>query len=153
MFLLSFIPDALIQLVVNGVLIAGIIGCVVSFFFGFFVRWMPWIIPYRMLLQIVGLVLLIVGIYFKGGVGVEMEWRERVQKAQEAVRVAEEKAKEANIALEAEKKKKQQVITQNKVVIQEKIVEKQKIIDAECKVSKEALEILNDAAKNPGGKK
>ena len=108
MFLLSFIPDALIQLVVNGVLIAGIIGCVVSFFFGFFVRWMPWIIPYRMLLQIVGLVLLIVGVYFKGGVGVEMEWRERVQKAQAAVKLAEEKAKEANVALEAEKKKKRQ---------------------------------------------
>lgn len=153
MFLLSFIPDALIQLVVNGVLIAGIIGCVVSFFFGFFVRWMPWIIPYRMLLQIVGLVLLIVGVYFKGGVGVEMEWRERVQKAQAAVKLAEEKAKEANVALEAEKKKKQQVITQNKVVIQEKIVTKEKIIDAECKVSKDAIEILNEAAKNPGGKK
>lgn len=153
MFLLSFIPDALIQLVVNGVLIAGIIGCVVSFFFGFFVRWMPWIIPYRMLLQILGLVLLIVGVYFKGGVGVEMEWRERVQKAQAAVKLAEEKAKEANVALEAEKKKKQQVITQNKVVIQEKIVTKEKIIDAECKVSKDAIEILNEAAKNPGGKK
>lgn len=153
MFLLSFIPDALIQLVVNGVLIAGIIGCVVSFFFGFFVRWMPWIIPYRMLLQILGLVLLIVGVYFKGGVGVEMEWRERVAKAQEAVKLAEEKAKEANVALEEEKKKKQKVITEKKVVIQEKIVEKEKIIDAECKVPKEAVEILNDAAKNPGGKK
>ncbi len=153
MFLLSFIPDALIQLVVNGVLIAGIIGCVVSFFFGFFVRWMPWIIPYRMLLQIVGLILLIAGVYFKGGVGVEMEWRERVKSAQESVQIAEEKAKEANVALEAEKKKKQQVITQNKVVIQEKIIEKEKIIDAECKVPKEAVELLNEAAKNPGGKK
>jgi len=153
MFLLSFIPDALIQLVVNGVLIAGIIGCVVSFFFGFFVRWMPWIIPYRMILQIVGLILLIVGVYFKGGVGVEMEWRERVRVAQEAVRIAEEKAKEANIALEAEKKKKSQIITQNKVVVQEKIVEKEKVINAECKISKDVLEIHNDAAKNPGGKK
>jgi len=153
MFLLSFIPDALIQLVVNGVLIAGIIGCVVSFFFGFFVRWMPWIIPYRMILQIVGLILLIVGVYFKGGVGVEMEWRERVRVAQEAVRIAEEKAKEANIALDAEKKKKSQIITQNKVVVQEKIVEKEKVINAECKISKDVLEIHNDAAKNPGGKR
>jgi uncharacterized membrane protein len=113
MFLLSFVPDALIQLVVNGVLIAGIVGCVVSFFFGFFVRWAPWIIPYRMILQIVGLILLIAGVYFKGGVGVEMEWRARVNAAQEAVRIAEEKAKQVNIALEEEKKKKQKVITQN----------------------------------------
>ncbi len=38
MFLLSFIPDALIQLIVNGVLIAGIVGCVVSFFYASFLR-------------------------------------------------------------------------------------------------------------------
>jgi len=106
MFLLSFVPDALIQLVVNGVLIAGIVGCVVSFFFGFFVRWMPWIIPYRMILQILGLVLLIVGVYFKGGVGVEMEWRERVKIAQEQVKAAEERAEKINKDLEKEKKDK-----------------------------------------------
>lgn len=153
MFLLNFIPDALLLWVVNAVLLAGIIGTVVAFFFGFFIRFIPWIIPHRMILQIVSLILLIAGVYFKGGVGVEMEWRERVQKAQEAVKVAEQKAKEANLALEIEKKKKQQVITQNKVVVQEKIVEKEKIINAECKVPKEALEILNEAAKNAGAKK
>jgi hypothetical protein len=38
-------------------------------------------------------------------------------------------------------------------VIQEKIVEKEKIIDAECKVPQEAIDILNEAAKFPGGKK
>ena len=153
MFLLSFIPDALIQLVVNGVLIAGIIGCVVSFFFGFFVRWMPWIIPYRMLLQIVALVLLIVGVYFKGGLGVEMEWRERVRLAEEKVKIAEAKSKEVNTVIQKVYVDRVKTVKDTQIVVQEKIVEKEKIIDAECKVPREAVEILNEAAKNPGGKK
>ncbi len=114
MFLLSFIPDALIQLVVNGVLIAGIVGCVVSFFFGFFVRWIPWIIPYRMILQLLGLILLIAGVYFKGGVGVEMEWRERVKVAQEQVKAAEERAEKINKDLEQTKKEKDRAVAESK---------------------------------------
>lgn len=153
MFLLNFIPDALIQLVVNGVLIAGIIGSVVSFFFGIFVRWMPWIIPYRMLLQIVSLVLLIAGVYFKGGIGVEMEWRERLRVAEEKVKIAEEKSKEVNTVIEKVYVDRIKKVKDTQIIVQEKIVEKEKIIDAECKVPKEAINILNDAAKNPGDKK
>lgn len=153
MWLLSFVPDSLIQWAVNIVLISGIAGVVITTLFKFFIKYFPWIIPYRTILQIISLILLVAGVYFKGGLGVEMEWRERVKKAEEAVKIAEEKAKEANLALQAEQKKKQQVITQNKVVVQEKIVEKEKIINADCKIPKEALEILNEAAKNPGSKK
>jgi hypothetical protein len=149
MFLLSFVPDALIQLVVNGVLIAGIVGCVVSFFFGFFVRWMPWIIPYRMILQILGLVLLIVGVYFKGGVGVEMEWRERVKIAQEQVKAAEERAEKINKDLEKEKKDKDKIVAESKKKIKETIVIQATTIDDKCKVAPEALSIINDAAKKP----
>jgi len=149
MFLLSFIPDALIQLVVNGILIAGIVGCVVSFFFGFFVRWMPWIIPYRMILQLLGLILLIAGVYFKGGVGVEMEWRERVKVAQEQVKAAEERAEKINKDLEQTKKEKDRAVAESKTKIKETIVIQATTIDEKCKVAPEVLSIINDAAKKP----
>lgn len=149
MFLLNFVPDALIQLVVNGVLIAGIVGCVISFFFGFFVRWMPWIIPYRMILQLLGLILLIAGVYFKGGVGVEMEWRERVKVAQEQVKAAEERAEKINKDLERTKKEKDRAVAESKTKIKETIVIKATTIDEKCKVAPEALSIINDAAKKP----
>ncbi len=149
MFLLSFIPDALIQLVVNGVLIAGIVGCVVSFFFGFFVRWMPWIIPYLMILQLLGLILLIAGVYFKGGVGVEMEWRERVKVAQEQVKAAEERAEKINKDLEQTKKEKDRAVAESKTKIKETIVIQATTIDEKCKVAPEVLSIINDAAKKP----
>lgn len=153
MFLLSFIPDALILWVVNAILLAGIAGSVVSFFFGFFIRWMPWILPYRMFLQIISLVLLIAGVYFKGGVGVEMEWRARVADMEAKVAAAEAESKVVNEKIVTVYKDKVRVVKEQQVVIQEKIVEKTKVIDAECKVAQEAIDIINQAAKNPEAKK
>ncbi len=106
-----------------------------------------------MLLQIVGLVLLIVGVYFKGGVGVELEWRERVRIAEEKVRIAEEKSKEVNTVIQKVYVDKIKTVKDTQIVVQEKIVEKEKIIDAECKVTKDVIDIHNQAAKNPGDKK
>jgi hypothetical protein len=153
MFLLNFIPDAFLLWVVNAVLIAGIIGTVVAFFFGFFVRYLPWIVPYRMLLQIVGLVLLIAGVYFKGGVGVEMEWRSRVAEMEAKVAAAEAKSKEVNTVIQEKIVEKIRVVKEKETVIQEKIVNVAVTIDSQCKVLPEAIEIINSASKKPEGKK
>ena len=89
MFLLSFIPDAVLALVVNSILIAGIVGFAASFFFGFVVRWLPSIAPYHLLIQIVSIILLVAGVYFKGGYSVEQEWRSKVAAMQEQIKIAE----------------------------------------------------------------
>jgi hypothetical protein len=153
MFLLSFIPDALILWIVNAILLAGIAGSVISFFFGFFIRWMPWILPYRMLLQIISLVLLIAGVYFKGGVGVEMEWRARVAEMEAKVAKAEAESKEANSKIQTKVVEKIRVVKEKEIVIQEKIANVKVTIDSQCKVSPEAISILNEAAKKPENKK
>jgi hypothetical protein len=153
MFLLNFIPDAFLLWVVNAVLIAGIVGTVVAFFFGFFVRYLPWIIPYRMILQVVALILLIAGVYFKGGVGVEMEWRARVAEMEAKVAAAEAKSKEVNTVIQEKIVEKIRVVKEKETVIQEKIVNVAVTIDSQCKVLPEAIDIINAAAKNPEAKK
>jgi hypothetical protein len=147
MFLLNFIPDAFLLWVVNAILIAGIIGTVVAFFFGFFIRYLPWIIPYRMLLQIVALVLLIAGVYFKGGVGVEMEWRGRVAEMEAKVAKAEAESKNANEQIKTVYVDKVRVVKETQVVIQEKIKTVEVKIDSQCKITSDTIDILNDAAK------
>ena len=147
MFLLNFIPDAFLLWVVNAILIAGIIGTVVAFFFGFFVRYLPWIIPYRMLLQIVALVLLISGVYFKGGVGVEMSWRARVADMEAKVAKAEAESKTANENIKTVYVDKVRVVKETQVVIQEKIKTVEVKIDSQCKITSDTVDILNDAAK------
>jgi hypothetical protein len=146
MFLLNFIPDALIVWVVNAVLISGIVGTIVSFFFGFFARFIPQLYAIRMPLQIISLILLIGGVYLKGGVGVEMEWRAKVSELEAKLVEAETKSAVVNETIKTVYVDKVRVVKEKQIVVQEKIVEKEKIIDAECKIVPETFDILNEAA-------
>lgn len=146
MWMLSFVPDALLALVINGVLIAGIVGFTASFFFGFVVRYLPTIAPYRMMIQVVSIVLLVAGVYFKGGYIVEMSWRARVAEMEQKVALAEEKAKTANAEIRTVYVDKVRVVKETQVVIQEKIKNVEVKIDSQCKVAPEAISILNEAA-------
>ena len=149
MWILSFIPDSFLLYIVNAILIVGAIGSFLFFFVLHRVlRWFPTLAPYYLLLQIASAVLLVAGIYFKGGYSVEMEWRERVRVAQEKAALAEAQAKELNTKLNEEIKKKQKTIVENRIVYQDRIREVAKVIDKECKVAPEAIDIHNAAARN-----
>ena len=149
MWVLSFVPDSFLLWIVNTILIAGLIGT----FSSYFIRFIPPLIPYAGLVKTVGIVLLVAGVYLKGGYGVEMEWRARVAEVEAKVAKAEAQSKEANTVIQKVYVDKIKLVTDTKIVIQEKIVEKEKIIDAECRVAPEAITILNEAAKNPGASK
>jgi hypothetical protein len=152
MWMLSFVPDAMLAWVVNTILIAGIISFVASFFFGYVVRWLPAIAPYHLLIQIVSIVLLVSGVYFKGGYSVEMAWREKVAELEAKVAVAEQKSKEANTQIQTVYVDRVKVVKEKQIVIQEKLKTVEVKIDSNCKVVPEAIDILNEAA-NPGEKK
>lgn len=149
MFLLSFLPDWFLLWVINLILVVGLLGA----FSSYFIRFIPPLIPYANVAKYGGIALLVIGVYFKGGYSVEMEWRERVKEVEAKVAEAEQKSAKVNTVLQKVYVDKVKHITDTKIVIQEKIVEKTKVIDAECKVAPEAIEILNEAAKNPGASK
>lgn len=154
MWLLSFLPDALLMYIINTVLVVGAVG----FFLSFFVlhkilNKFPALAPYHLAIQIVSVILLVAGIYFKGGYSTEMMWRERVKEAEAKIKIAEAQSEQANVDLISARKEKTKVIKEVQVVIKERIKEVEKRIDAECRVDPEAISILNDAARNQGGKK
>ena len=149
MFLLSFLPDSFLLWVINTILLVGLVGTLSSYF----IRFIPPLFPYAGLIKTIGIVLLVAGVYFRGGYGVEMEWRARVAEVEAKVAAAEAKSKEVNTVIQKVYVDKVKIVTDTKIVIQEKIVEKEKIIDAECKVAPEAISILNEAAKTPGASK
>lgn len=149
MWLLTWLPAALLIWIVNLILTVGIIGTAITYFSELFLKYMPWLTPHKMIVQIISLVLLVAGVYFKGGVAVETEWRAKVKEAELKVAQAEDKANKANLKLEEEREKKNKVITQTKVVIQERIVEREAQLNENCVVPPEAISILNDAAKKP----
>lgn len=154
MWLLSWMPDSLLFYFVNIIFVTG----AVSSFLAFFVlhrilNKFPTLAPYHLIIQVVSAVLLVAGIYFKGGYGVEMEWRAKVAELEAKVQAAEEKSKQANVDLEKTRKEKVKIVKDVQVVIKERIKTIEKKIDADCKVDPEAISIINDAAKNVGGKK
>jgi hypothetical protein len=91
-FLWSLIPDWLITILVNGLIIVGLIGISAAWI----ARWVPYFNLYRGPIQLIGIVCLVSGVYFKGGADVERAWRERVKELEAQVAVAEKQSKEAN---------------------------------------------------------
>lgn len=146
MFLLQLLPDAFLSFIVNGILIAGILGFAVSFFFGYAAHYVPQIIPYRMAIQVASIIVLVLGVYLKGGMATEMTWRERVRELEAKVAIAEQQSKDANAELESKINDKVRVVKETQVVIQERIKTVQVNIDSQCKVTTDTVDILNKAA-------
>jgi hypothetical protein len=93
MWILHLLPDSLIAVIVNTILIAGAVTTVA----GFFVKFVPFVNTYRTPVQIAGVLLLTVGVYFQGGYSTEMAWRERVREVEAKVAEAEKKSEETNV--------------------------------------------------------
>jgi hypothetical protein len=147
MWILHFLPDSFILWIVNIILVLGA-GATVA---GFVIKNIPLINQYRLPLQIGGIIALCIGIYLKGGYSVEMTWRERVAELESKIAVAEAQSQQANTDLTKALQQKTKVVKEVQVVIQERIKEVEKKIDAECKIAPEAIDILNDAARNVKG--
>ena len=93
--------------------------------------------------------LLVAGVYFKGGYEVETQWRERAAELQAKIDAAVVKSQETNTVIKTKVVTKIKKIKEVQVQLQKEIVEKEKIINGECVVPKEAIELLNKAAEKP----
>jgi hypothetical protein len=140
-WILNLLPDWVFHLL----LVAGLIGVVVSYI----LKRIPFINQYNTPLRILSILIIIGTVWVKGGRDVQHAWEEKLKEAEAKIAVAQEESKTANVALEQEHKKKQKVIREYAITVKEQIIEKEKIIDAECKIAPEAITILNQSAKNP----
>jgi hypothetical protein len=147
----SIIPDGFIVWVINAVLLTGLVATLASFF----IKFIPFVNSYKLPIQILGIVLLAIGLFFKGGYATEMMWRDRVAAMEEKVAAAEVKSAKINTVIQKVYVDKVKVVKDTQYVIQERIKEVEKLIDKDCRVAPEAVDIHNDAAKNrkPGENK
>jgi hypothetical protein len=149
MWMLSFVPDEILYLVVIGIMFTGIALYALSFF----TRFIPPLIPYSGIARILGTIILVGGIYFYGSYSTEMEWRAKVAELEAKVAIAEQKSTEANTKIQTVVKEKIKYVKETRVVIQEHIKTVEAKIDSICKVAPEAIDILNEAAATPGAQK
>ncbi len=141
MWLLHLLPDSFLIYVINGICIAGAVATVLGFFLG----WVPFVGRWKLPLQLLGIALLVAGVYFKGGYSTEMEWRARVAEVEKKVAVAEAKAKEANTKVQEKIVTKIVKIKEKAEVTKENIRRNREKINAECKLSDEAVAAYNSS--------
>jgi hypothetical protein len=151
MWVLSFVPDSFLLWIVNTILIAGLIGT----FSSYFIRFIPPLIPYAGLVKTVGIVLLVAGVYLKGGYGVEMEWRARVAEVEAKLKIAEEQSAQANAELETKTRETIKYIRGRTEVVREFIDREVVKYDTKfmpggiCEIPREFIKAHNDAAEGP----
>lgn len=142
MWILHLLPDSFLLFVVNLVLFAGLGLTAISFTI---IGWIPGLRNYKTILQILGVVALAAGLYWKGGYSTEMEWRARVAEVEKKVAVAEAKAKQANTHVQTKVVTKIVKIKEKQQVVKERIQQNKEVINRECKLSDEAIAIYNSS--------
>lgn len=143
MWLLSWLPDNIIVILVNTVLILGIVLTVVSTV----LKIVPFINIYRLPLQIAGVVLILIGVWFHGGWAVEAQWRERVRLLEEQVFASEARSAELNEQLGKEIAKKRAARRQLAEATRQNIEQRRDEINAECRLNSTAVEAYNEAVR------
>ena len=151
MWILHFLPDTLILWICNIVLLAGILLTVTAFF----IKRIPVINQYRIPAQVLGIALLVLGVYWRGGYAIEMEWRERVAEAEARVAAAEAKSAEENVKIVTKVVTKTQVIrtrgeTITKYIDREIVRYDEKFAPGGvCEIPQEFIKAHNSAAEAP----
>ena len=147
-WMLNLIPDAMLNWVYWAIIAAGITGVLA----GWLGKWIPFYGNYVKILQPVGIVLLVLGVWLRGGYDVEMSWRAKVAEAEARVAAAEQKSQETNTVIE------QKIVEKTKIIkgkteyitqyLDREVVKKEEIIKyiEQCPVPKEIIDIHNQAA-------
>lgn len=147
-WILDLIPDAVLNWTYWAIIVAGITGVLA----GWLGKWIPFYGNYVKVLRPVGIILLVLGVWLRGGYDTEMAWRDRVAKLEEQVKIAEQKSQETNTVIE------QKVVEKTKVIkgkteyitqyLDREVVKKEEIIKyiEQCPVPKEIIDIHNQAA-------
>ena len=143
MWILQFLPDSLILLATTLLLVLGAVLTVA----GWFAHRLPMIYHYQLPLKIIGGLLLVLGVYLRGGYAVEHEWRQRVAELEEQLKVAQQQSAQVNTVIQ------NRVITKTQV-IKEKADTLVQFVDREvikevnnCPVPQEAIDVHNEAAR------
>ena len=147
-WMVGLVPDAVLSGLYWLIIAAGVTGVLA----GWLGKWIPFYGNYVKILQPVGIVLLVLGVWLRGGYDTEMSWRAKVAEAEARVAVAEQQSKETNTVIE------QKVVEKTKVIkgkteyitqyLDREVVKKEEIIKyiEQCPVPKEIIDIHNQAA-------
>ena len=145
---ISLIPDAVLNWVYWAIIAIGLTGVLA----GWVGKFIPFYGSYVKILQPIGIVLLVLGVWLRGGYDVEMSWRAKVADVEAKIAIAEKQSQETNTVIE------QKVVEKTKVIkgkteyitqyLDREVIKKEEIIKyiEQCPVPKDIIDIHNQAA-------
>ena len=141
MWLLKFLPDWIF----HAVLVAGVLAMVASFV----IKFIPFVTAYRLPIQAVGLVLIVLGVWFQGAMSNEAAWQARVHEMEQKVAAAEVKSAQETVRIVT------RVVTQIQTIkdttnANVQYLEKQvaQDLDRECTLTNASVLLHNSASQN-----
>lgn len=137
---LTFIPDSILAFVLQAICIGG----AGLFILGHLTKWIPLMGRYSLVSRLIGLLLLLPGLYLYGGYGVEMEYRETAKVWKQKLEEYDAKSREVNIQIEEKIVKETKVIKEDteetKALIESM---KAQINNSQCVIGPEFRELYN----------
>ena len=144
MWILHFLPDSVILWFTNAVLLLGIVLAIA----GLFAHRIPLIWQYQLPFKVLGIALLALGVYFRGGYSVEMAWRERVTELETKLAQAHEASEKVNTVVQTRIVTKTKIIKEKADTIVQYVDRDREIVkfDTTCPIPQEAIDVHNEAA-------
>ena len=144
-WIISLIPDSIFIWITYAIIAAGV-GLYVA---SKLVIWIPMMGQYKLPAEVIGVVLLSVGMYLFGSYGTEMIWRARVEELEAKVKAAEEKSQQVNVVIQERVVTKIKVVKENVYVNREIIKEVAgKQLDAQCTLPQSTISLHDTASRN-----
>jgi hypothetical protein len=140
-WLLQLLPQSVLYIIIHAAIAVGVVGLLVASF----LKLVPFINIYRIWIQLICVVLLVAGIYWKGAYEVEMTWRRRVEELEKQVQESEARAEKINTKIVKQIRTKIQKHTVYRDRVRTEIQEKKVYIDQDCKLNPTAVELYNRA--------
>ena len=113
------------------------------------VAWIPVIRQYRLPVELIGVLLLIMGAYLFGGYGTEMTWRARVKELEQQVADAQARAQQVNTVIQ------EKIVTRIKTIKETVYVNKEIIkevagsqLDSQCSLPRSTIVLHDSASRN-----
>ena len=140
MWLLNFLPDFVFHLM----LLVGLVAIGASFVLQF----VPFVSQYKLPIQVAGIILTVVAVWYEGGIAKDAEYKIRIAEMELKISKAETAAAEANTKLAEQILKEQARIKDITETNKKRLKDLADQLNKQCSVDQAVIDVLNDAAKN-----
>lgn len=140
MWILNWLPDFVFHLM----LLIGILAIGASFVLSF----IPFVSQYKLPIQVAGIILTVVAVWYEGGIAKDAEYRARIAAMELKISRAETAAAEANTRLAEQILKENARIKDLTETNKKRLKELADQLNRQCSVNQDVINVLNDAARN-----